>query len=161
MELITEPDFYSPSMDDRGNYIDKIPSFHFLHLWTIKPPTNRQLISHKGNGYQAIEIAEGVKKGLQCPCGARKDKVYETHTIFSNHCKTKMHQKWIAHLNQNKMNYFVENEILKKTVENQKLVIAKMEKELNNKSITIDYLTYQIINKNSSNVVVDNLLDFD
>jgi len=32
-----------------------------LHLWTIKPPTNRRLISHKGNGYQAIEIAEGVK----------------------------------------------------------------------------------------------------
>ena len=59
------------------------------------------------------------------------------------------------------MNYFVENESLKKTVENQKLVIAKIEKELHNKSITIDYLTYQIINKNSSNVVVNNLLDFD
>ena len=131
MELIMEPDFYSPSMDDQGNYIDKIPSFHIL------------------------------KKGLQCLCGARKDKVYETYAIFSNHCKTKMHQKWLAHLNQNKMNYFVENESLKKTVENQKLVIAKMEKELHNKSITIDYLTYQIINKNSSNVVVNNLLDFD
>lgn len=35
-----------------------------LHLWTIKPPTNRRLISHKGNGYQAIEIAEGVKNPL-------------------------------------------------------------------------------------------------
>jgi hypothetical protein len=131
MELILEPDFYSPSIDDQGNYIDKIPSFHI------------------------------IKKGLYCPCGARKDKIYETYSIFSSHCKTKMHQKWIAHLNQNKMNYFVENESLKKTVENQKLVIAKMEKELHNKSITIDYLTYQIINKTSSNVVVDNLLDFD
>ena len=131
MELILEPDFYSPSIDDQGNYIDKIPSFHI------------------------------IKKGLQCPCGARKDKIYETYSIFSSHCKTKMHQKWIAHLNQNKMNYFVENESLKKTVENQKLIIAKMEKELHNKSITIDYLTYQIINKTSSNVVVDNLLDFD
>jgi hypothetical protein len=32
-----------------------------LHLWTIKSPSSRQLISRKGNGYQAIEIAEGVK----------------------------------------------------------------------------------------------------
>ena len=73
MELILEPDFYSPSIDDQGNYIDKIPSFHI------------------------------IKKGLYCPCGARKDKIYETYSIFSSHCKTKMHQKWIAHLNQNKM----------------------------------------------------------
>jgi len=34
-----------------------------LRFWTIKPPTNRRLISHKSNGYQAIEIAEGVKRG--------------------------------------------------------------------------------------------------
>ena len=34
-----------------------------LPLWTIKPPNNRRLNSHKGNGYQAIEIAEGVKNG--------------------------------------------------------------------------------------------------
>jgi len=27
MELATEPDTYSPSIDDMGNYIDKIPSF--------------------------------------------------------------------------------------------------------------------------------------
>jgi hypothetical protein len=32
-----------------------------LRLWTIKSQISRQLISGKGNGYQAIEIAEGVK----------------------------------------------------------------------------------------------------
>jgi hypothetical protein len=128
MELVVEPDFYIPSIDEHGNYIDRIPSFHI------------------------------IKKGLMCPCGARKEKVYETHNIFSAHCKTKMHQKWLAHLNQNKMNYYLENENLKKTVENQKLIIAQMEKELQNKSITIDYLTQQLCTKNST---VTNLLDFD
>ena len=27
MELITEPDIYAPSIDEIGNYIDKVPSF--------------------------------------------------------------------------------------------------------------------------------------
>jgi hypothetical protein len=36
-----------------------------LNLWTIKSPipSGRRLISHKGNGYQAIEIAEALNKG--------------------------------------------------------------------------------------------------
>ena len=28
MELATEPDSYSPNMDEKGNYVDKVPSFH-------------------------------------------------------------------------------------------------------------------------------------
>ena len=95
---------------------------------------------------------------MQCPCGARKDKHYETSAMFTSHCKTKMHQKWLAHLNQNKMNYYLENESLKKTIENQRFIIAKMEKELQNKSNTIDYLTQQLVQKNST---VTNLLDLD
>jgi len=34
----------------------------FLHLWKSKTPTGRRLISHKGNGSWAIQIAEYVKK---------------------------------------------------------------------------------------------------
>jgi len=131
MELVVEPDIYSPSIDEQGNYVDKAPSFHI------------------------------IKKGIMCPCGARKDKLYETNSVFSAHCKTKMHQKWLAHLNQNKMNYYVENESLKKTVENQRLIIAKLEKDLQNKMVIIDFLNQQqLVNKNSSSCVT-NLLDFD
>ena len=36
-----------------------------LNLLTIKSPTSRRLISHKGNSYEAIEIAEGVKNKLE------------------------------------------------------------------------------------------------
>lgn len=114
MELIVEPDIYSPSIDETGNYIDKIPSFNI------------------------------IKKGLRCPCGSRKDKVYESHTVFSSHIKTKSHQSWLVTLNFNKANYYVENEKLKETVQNQKIIIAKLEKDINTKIMTIDYLTQQI-----------------
>ena len=92
-ELVTEPDIYCPSIDTNGNYMDRIPSFHIM------------------------------KKGVLCPCGSRKDKVYETHTIFSAHTKTKIHQKWLESLNLNKANYYVENENLKNTIYNQRLII--------------------------------------
>ena len=78
MELVVEPDLYSPNIDENGNYIDKIPSFHI------------------------------IKKGIMCPCGCRKDKVYDSVGVFSAHTKTKAHQKWLTstgvkvlHLNTN------------------------------------------------------------
>jgi hypothetical protein len=129
MELILEPDVYAPSMDEAGNYIDKIPSFHI------------------------------IKKGLLCPCGCRKDKSYDTHSIFSAHIKTKTHQKWIASLNNNKINYYIENEKLAETIQNQRLIIAKLEKDVGNKIMTIDYLTQQL-NKNKTCVTVNDLIDF-
>jgi len=132
MELVTEPDLYCPSINELGNYMDKVPSFHI------------------------------IKKGVICPCGSRKDKIYETYTTFSQHTKTKMHQKWLQQLNLNKANYYVENERLKETIQNQRLIIAKMEKEVNNKTLTIDYLTQQLHKNNSiHHHSVDDLLDFE
>ena len=134
MELVIEPDIYSPSMDNHGNYIDRIPSFHI------------------------------IKKGVLCPCGTRKDKIYDTYSIFSAHTKTKNHQKWLMNLNLNKANYYVENEELKTTIQNQRLIIAKMEKDMNHKMMTIDYLTEQLCKNNHVNTHVNstiNLLDFD
>lgn len=133
-ELVTEPDVYCPSIDENGNYIDRIPSFHI------------------------------IKKGVLCPCGSRKDKVYETHNVFSAHTKTKVHQKWLESLNMNKANYYVENENLKNTIYNQRLIIAKLERDLNNRIMTIDYLTQQLqLNKNTNTNTnhTINLLEFD
>jgi hypothetical protein len=131
MELVVEPDIYSPSIDELGNYIDKIPSFNI------------------------------IKKGLLCPCGSRKDKFYESYNSFMNHIKTKNHQKWLSNLNLNKVNYYIENEKLQETVQNQRLIIAKLEKDVNNKIMTIDYLSQQLnktnINKNCVSVI--DLLD--
>ena len=131
MELVVESDIYSPSIDEMGNYIDKVPSFNI------------------------------IKKGLLCPCGSRKDKLYESHSSFITHIKTKNHQKWLSNLNLNKVNYYIENEKLQETIQNQRLIIAKLEKDVNTKIMTIDYLSQQLNTniKQKIEVTVMNLLD--
>lgn len=133
-DIALQPDMYSPSIDDNGNYTDRIPPFFY------------------------------IKKGLHCPCGTRKDKLYETHACFTVHIKSKGHQKWLSNLNLNKANYYAENEILKETLQNQRLIIAKLEKDVRNKINTIDYLTQQLTNQHNkppTTPLVNNLLDFD
>jgi hypothetical protein len=116
MALVTEPDIYSPNMDDNGKYVDKTPSF-------------------KSNT---------LPNGLRCPCGTRKDKVYTSAALFSAHCKSKTHEKWIHDLNANKSNLFTENQSLREIVHAQKIMIGKMELELSSKNITINYLTQEL-----------------
>ena len=135
MELVVEPDIYSPSINDNGIYVDKVPPFNY------------------------------IKKGLVCPCGSRKDKIYETHSVFVSHTKTKVHQKWLEGLNLNKANFYVELEKSKEVISNQRLIIAKLEKDINNKIMTIDYLTQQLhktqLSNTTSSTSFINLLDFD
>jgi hypothetical protein len=123
MELVVEPDVYTPNIDENGNYVDKI------------------YITNKN-------------EGIHCPC-SRKDKIYN----FSQHMKSKCHQQWIKTINLNKTNHFMENMELRNTVSNQKLIIAKMEKELNAKMIIIDCLSQQLVKEPPK--MVDNLLEFD
>ena len=125
MDLVELPDTYSPSIDENGNYTDKIQ----------------------------------FRKPITCPCGARKDKLYETHATFSAHIKTKTHLKWITDLNLNKSNFFVENQQLRDTIQNQRLIIAKMEKEIQHKIMTIDYLTLQLHKEHQQQELPD-LLEF-
>lgn len=127
MELVIEPDTYAPSIGDQGQYVDYIPPFNSL------------------------------RKGLTCPCSTRKGQLYETRCVFATHVKTKGHQKWLVNLNDNRANYYVENEKLKETLLNQRLIIARFEKELALKGKTIDLLTVQL----SARATVDDLLDFD
>ncbi len=130
MELVVEPDLYSPIINDSGNYCDKIPSF----------------IS---------------QKGIRCACGSRRDKIYDSHSTFSNHLKIKTHQKWLEGLNLNKANYYTENIKLKELINNQKLIIAKLEKDINTKIMTIDFLTQQLNSMSqTNNKVVSDLLDY-
>jgi hypothetical protein len=116
MALITEPDVYAPNMDDMGNYVDKTPSFK----------------------------THALANGLRCPCGTRKDKVYSSAQMFSLHCKSKTHEKWLQDLNANKTNLFTENEKLRDIVHAQKIMIGKMELELSSKNMMINYLTQEV-----------------
>ena len=115
MDLISEPDTYAPSVNELGNYIDVIPSFH------------------------------NYPHGVRCHCGCRKGKSYHTQCAFSAHTKTKTHQNWLCNLTLNKTNYYIECENLKNTVKDQRLMIARLDKEIQNKTMTIDYLTKQLV----------------
>ena len=85
--------------------------------------------------------------GVKCPCCAQRDRVYLNRASFVAHCKTKTHQTWLAQLNANRANYYMENERLKKLVQSQRLTIAKYEKDLNTRNLTIGYLTHQLMLK--------------
>lgn len=126
MDIATTPDIYTPSVDDNGNYIDRIPS---------------------------------IRNGIYCSCGARKDKVYETHTKFQSHIKSKIHQTWIVSLNNNKANYYVEMLQMKELVDQQKKLLTQLENTLQNKLLTIDYLTGQLVQKENQNKPCVDLLN--
>jgi len=114
MELALEPELYIPSINDSGNYVDKVPSF---------------------------------RHGMTCPCGSRKDKIYDTPSKFKSHCKGIIHQKWLNDLNMNRANYYVQSVQLEDIVKQQRIVIAQFEKELHIKSKTIDLLTERLLPK--------------
>jgi len=120
MELATEPDTYSPNIDHHGSYADKVPSFNTAAL----------------------------ANGLRCSCGTRKDKVYTSAAMFASHIKTKTHEKWLQDLNANKANLYIENKKLRDLIQSQKIMLGRMEVDLN-KSLTIDYLTQQLMAKNA------------
>lgn len=132
MELTIEPEIYSPSIDDMGNYIDVIPS------------------------------TSNLKNGIKCSCGgSRKNQSYTTAATFSKHTKSVTHQKWLENMNNNKSNYYVETITLRKTVDNQKLIIAEKEKLINSKELIIQCLTEQLEKEKAKNTRPIKLVDLD
>ena len=128
MDLIVDPDMYVPAMDRQGNYTDSIPT--------------------RGR----------FPNGIRCPCGSRKDKVYDIGTMFATHCKSKCHQKWLEQLNLNAMNYYAETVKQADTIHSQKIIIANLTRTLENKNKLIELLTEQLGNASSCTTVTD-LLD--
>ena len=135
MVLAFESDIYEPCIKDDGNYSDYLP------------PSSKFI------------------NGLRCPCGARKDHIFDSRPSFISHIKTKTHQKWLSELNTNKMNFYTECEKLKDVVNSQKLIIAQKDKEIlmltkeiSTKSKTIDILTEQLTNNYKN---TNDLLNFD
>lgn len=131
MDLTVEPWLYEPSINYDGNYVDYLP------------PSNK------------------FKNGLRCHCGARKDHVFYSKNAFSSHIKTKSHQTWLVNFNGNKMNYYTEYEELKDIVKSQKIIIAKMENELNTKIKTINYLSQKLMEKDTYKTNVNEMLTCD
>lgn len=130
MDLIAEPDVYEPSIGINKEYIDCLPSIHKF------------------------------KNGLRCACGSRKDHVFYNKQSFSSHLKSLTHKKWLDMINKNKLNYYIENSELKETLNNQKKIIAQLQKENEDNIRLIAHLTRKMEMKEHTNIVCD-LLTFD
>jgi hypothetical protein len=129
MDLQVESDIYEPNINNEGDYSDYLPT------------------------------ASKFKNGLRCPCGTRKEHIFDTRSSFSGHIKTKTHQKWIIDLNANKMNYFTENIKLNETITNQKIIIAKLQRENDENIKLIAHLTKKIEIRDNPNII--DLISFD
>jgi len=112
MDLTIEPEYYIASVDDDGNYIDSIPSF------------------------------SKIQHGIRCSCGSRKDKIFNNYNSFSAHIKTLCHRNWLTSLNTNKQNYYKECEEMKMNITNQKIIIARLERDIIGRNHTIEQLTH-------------------
>ena len=141
MDLILTPDIYEPSINEHGDFIDKIPSWSCL----------------KG-------------KGIMCACGSRKNKVYETSSLFTSHIRSQTHKKWIEGLNANKVNLYMENVQMKKIIQELRHILSHYEKEtarlkqqytidISNKEQVIQSLT-SLIGESSNDNIQRQSVDF-
>ena len=128
MDLSLGTDIYEPNMDDVGNYVDSVP------------PSSK------------------FKNGLRCPCGARREHIFDNRPCFVIHIKSKTHQKWLSGLNTNKMNYFTECEKLADLVNSQKIIIGRLEKEISSHKQTIVSLACKLSRTEDANSTTDLLL---
>lgn len=121
---------------------------------TLTPDTYTPSVNDAGSYIDNIPV---IKNGLYCLCGSRKDKVYENSSKFSSHIKSKAHKKWLIVLNQNKANYYVEMITNNELIESQKKIITQLDIQLQQKSLTIDYLTQQLVSRHQP--IMGDLLD--
>lgn len=122
----------------------------------LTPDTYSPAIDELGNYCDSIPH---IRHGIYCPCGGRKDKVYESKHSFATHIKTKCHQRWLEDLSRNKTNYYEEVQSLKQTVQNQRLIIARLERDINTKIMTVDILTRKLAELQNAGMTTADLLD--
>jgi hypothetical protein len=102
--------------------------------------------------------------GISCPCTMAK--VFYKRDGFTTHWKSQRHKKWISSLNENRINYYKKCMEQEKTIKNQQEIIAKLENELSQNRVIIQYLESSKHSTSSSSFAIStvndcNLIDFD
>jgi len=96
--------------------------------------------------------------GMICPCTPKH--IFYKKSSFQNHQKTKRHLIWIQHLNDNAMNYYQQVLEQEKTIKNQQMLLADMDKQLKQKTTIIEYYENKYLSS-CQYTEEKNLLDFD
>ena len=105
-----------------------------LHLWTIKSPTASAFISHKGNSYQAIEIAEGVNEKRCIKKDLKIFYVVHLEDSYAKMTKKRHRKKWTT---SEELDLQREYELLELTVQEiaeihkrtEEAIMCKLQKE--------------------------------
>lgn len=124
---------------------------------SLVPELYMPSVNNEGN---YIDMVSYIRHGMICACATRKDKVYDTTTKFANHCKTKTHQQWLKHLNENKLNFYAESHKKQQLIESQQQIITQLENKIQTQLLLIDYLTKQVIQQKQPEQIYD-LLNID
>ena len=107
---------------------------------------------------QYIDVIPPIINGIRCPCGARKDKVYQDSSKFKLHTRSRAHSMWLEQMNNDRENHYKELLSARDIITQQKILIAKFDAQLNTKILTIDYLTQQLESLKRPSIPVVDLL---
>jgi len=83
-------------------------------------------VNNDGLYVDQIPSFNGRTQGIRCPCN---NHIFPSRQNLVTHIKTAGHKRWIENLNSNRANYFTELDAERQTVRQQKIIIAKLERE--------------------------------
>lgn len=95
---------------------------------TAQPNQYMPSLDSDNNYVDRVLTKPAFAAGIRCGCGTSS--VFYNGTDFKQHCKTKLHNKWIQVLNQNKNNHLTELEQLREVVKQQQLLIAERDRKI-------------------------------
>ena len=114
--IALQPDIYSPSINEKGEYIDKLP------------------------------CVSDISSGIKCLCGTRKNQIYNTRSSLNKHFCTEKHKDWLKGLNLQKGNHYKQLMKSNEIIEQQKKQINELIKNNQNKDSLIANLCSKIEN---------------
>jgi len=83
-------------------------------------------VNNDGVYVDQIPSFNGRTQGIRCPCN---NHIFPSRQNLAIHIKTAGHKRWLENLNSNRANYFTELDAERQTVRQQKIIIAKLERE--------------------------------
>ena len=113
---------------------------------SVKFDIYKPSIDDKGNYRDNIPM---IDRGIYCPCGSRKDKIYDNIYKFTTHTKSYTHQNWILTLNKCKDEYSTFIQKKNKIIKNQNKKIEELEIQIKEYLLTINNLTEQLTEINN------------
>ena len=83
-------------------------------------------VNNDGVYVDQIPSFNGRTQGIRCPCN---NHIFASRPNLAIHIKSAGHKRWLENLNSNRANYFTELDAERQTVRQQKIIIARLERE--------------------------------